>query len=76
MVDELDGRQNVVVVGFQDDSNAYEALTTLKQLDSQRQIELSAAAVVARNEDGHVAVKDEIGDAGVAGPQREESWDF
>jgi len=67
MVDELDGQPNVVVVSFQDDSNAYEALTTLKQLDSQRQIELSAAAVVARGEDGHVEVKDEVGDVGVEG---------
>ncbi len=67
MVDELDGQPNVVVVSFQDDSNAYEALTTLKQLDSQRQIELSAAAVVARGEDGRVEVKDEVGDAGVEG---------
>lgn len=67
MVDELDGQPNVVVVSFPDDSNAYEALTTLKQLDSQRQIELSAAAVVARGEDGHVEVKDEVGDAGVGG---------
>ena len=67
MVDELDGQPNVVVVSFQDDSNAYEALTTLKQLDSQHQIELSAAAVVARGEDGHVEVKDEVGDVGVEG---------
>ncbi len=67
MVDELDGGPNVVVVSFQDDANAYEALTTLKQLDSQRQIELSAAAVVARGEDGHVEVKDEVGDVGAEG---------
>src|SRR5271154_2793047 len=67
MSDELDGQPNVMAVSFQDDSNAYEALTTLKQLDSQHQIELSAAAVVLRGEDGHVGVKDEVGDVGVTG---------
>lgn len=64
---ELDGEQSVVVVSFPDDSNAYEALTRLKELDSQHQIDLSGAAVVARGEDGHVVVKDEVGDVGVEG---------
>lgn len=67
MVEAPYGQKNVVVVSFQDDSNAYEALTTLKQLDSQHQIDLSGAAVVARGEDGHVEVKDEVGDVGMAG---------
>ena len=67
MLDELDGSPNVVVVGFPEDSNAYEALTTLKQLDSQRQIELNSAAVVARAEDGHIEIKDEVGDVGLEG---------
>ncbi len=67
MVDELDGQPNVVVVSFQEDSNAYKALTTLKQFDSQHQIDLDAAAVVVRDEDGHVEVKDEVGDLGMEG---------
>jgi len=67
MDDELDGKQDVVVVSFQVDGNAYEALTSIKQLDSQRQIDLGAAAVIARGEDGRVVVKDEVGEVGVVG---------
>ncbi len=67
MDDELGGKQSVVVVSFHDDSNAYEALTSIKQLDSQRQIDLGAAAVIARGEDGRVVVKDEVGEVGVVG---------
>ncbi len=67
MVDELGERRNVVVVNFQDDSSAYEALTGLKQLDSQHQVDLTAAAVVLRGEDGRITVKDEVGDVGLAG---------
>ncbi len=59
--------ESVVVVSFEQDGNAYEALTRLKELDSQHQIDLSAAAVVVRSEDGQVAVKDEVGDLGLAG---------
>ena len=34
MADDLDFRENVVVVNFPDESNAYEALTSVKELDS------------------------------------------
>ena len=67
MADDLDFRENVVVVNFPDESNAYEALTSVKELDSQRQLGVRAAAVVARHEDGSVVVKDEIGDSGLEG---------
>jgi len=54
---------NVVVVGFDDNSKAYEALTSLKELDSQGQLECRAAAVVVRDDDGKVIVKDETGES-------------
>jgi uncharacterized membrane protein len=56
---------NVLVVTFgedpADDTNAYQALTDLKQLDSQRQIEIAGAAVISRDLDGRVEVKSEVG---------------
>jgi uncharacterized membrane protein len=62
---------NVLVVSFgeepENDTNAYQALTDLKQLDSQGQIEISGAAVVSRDPDGRVDVKSEVGDAPYAG---------
>src|SRR5271165_245255 len=61
MSDEQPSGLNVVVVSFDEDSNAYEALTSLKELDSQRQLELRAAAVVVRDDDGKVIVKEEVG---------------
>ena len=57
-------RDNVLVVSFgedpQNDTNAYQALTDLKQLDSQGQIEIAGAAVVTRDPDDRVDVKTEV----------------
>jgi uncharacterized membrane protein len=62
---------NVLVVTFDQDAekdqNAYQALTDLKQLDSQGQIEIADAAVITRDPDGRVDVKSEVGDASYAG---------
>jgi uncharacterized membrane protein len=58
---------NVLSVSFDPDTNAYAALTALKQLDSQGQLNVEAAAVVERGEDGEVAVKDRVGDVEFAG---------
>ena len=62
---------NVLVVSFgedpENDQNAYQALTDLKQLDSQGQIKIAGAAVVTRDPDGRVDVKSEVGDAPYAG---------
>jgi uncharacterized membrane protein len=58
---------NVLAINFTDDRNAYEALTTLKELDEQGQVELEGAAVVVRHEDGSIAIKDEVGDIGYEG---------
>ena len=56
---------NVLVVSFgedpETDQNAYQALTDLKQLDSQNQIKIAGAAVVTRDRDGRVDVKSELG---------------
>jgi uncharacterized membrane protein len=57
---------NVVVVTFghdaADDKNAYQALTDLKELDSQGQIKIAGAAIVTRGLDGRVDIKSEVGD--------------
>jgi uncharacterized membrane protein len=62
---------NVLVVTFgdnpADDKNAYQALTDLKQLDSQDQIKITGAAVVTRDADGRVEEKSELGENPVAG---------
>jgi uncharacterized membrane protein len=57
---------NVLVVTFGDDpdhdTNAYQALTDLRQLAAQGQIRIAGAAVVARDADGRVDVKSEVND--------------
>ena len=57
---------NVIVVTFgedpENDKNAYQALTDLKQLDSQDQIKIAGAAVVTRDRDGRVDAKSEVGE--------------
>ena len=58
---------NVIVVGFADDDRAYEAMTTLNELASQGQIGLAEAAVVTRDDDGHIEVKDQTANARFAG---------
>jgi uncharacterized membrane protein len=67
MADTAFTPENVIVVGFGDDSTAFEALSTLKELDSQGQIHLVEAAVVTRSDDGQVHIKDEVGEDGFVG---------
>jgi uncharacterized membrane protein len=59
--------ENVLAVNFDDDTKAYMALTSLKQLDEQGQLKLGGAAVVERKADGHIETKDEVGDPALAG---------
>src|SRR4051812_50161947 len=59
--------ENVIVVGFADDDRAYEAMTILNELASQGQIGLAEAAVVIRDDDGHIDVKDQVANDGFAG---------
>jgi uncharacterized membrane protein len=54
--------ESVLAVNFDDDTKAYTALTSLKELADQHQLELGGAAVVVRRDDGSVETKDEIGD--------------
>jgi uncharacterized membrane protein len=58
---------NVLAINFSEDSKAYEALSLLKDLDGQDQVDLAGAAVVVRSEDGRVEIKDEVGDTGYSG---------
>jgi uncharacterized membrane protein len=58
---------SVIVVNFGEDSKAYEALTKLKELDGQRQIDLAEAVVVTRREDGQIETKDQVGDESLTG---------
>jgi uncharacterized membrane protein len=57
---------NVLAITFgedpENDKNAYQALTDLKQLDSQGQISIAGAAVVTRDVDGRVEAKSEVGE--------------
>jgi len=59
--------ENVICVSFDPDSNAYAALTALKELDSQGRLALQAGAVVVRGTDGRLDVKDEVGGADFEG---------
>ena len=71
MQSEYFSPNNVLVVTFGDDpendKNAFQALTDLKQLDSQGQISIAGAAVVSRDRDGRVDVKSGVGDDPYAG---------
>jgi uncharacterized membrane protein len=62
---------NVLVVTFgedpKNDTNAYQALTDLKQLDSQGQIKITGAAVVTRDSDGGVDMKTDVGEDPLVG---------
>jgi uncharacterized membrane protein len=57
---------NVLVVSFgedaENDQNAYQALTDLKELDSQGQTKIAGAAVVTRDSEGRIEVKSDVGE--------------
>ena len=50
MSEDASSAVNVIAVTFKEDASADEALTKLKELESQRQIGMRGAAVVARDE--------------------------
>ena len=58
---------SVLAVTFNEDSKAYEALSSLKELDDQGQVDLTGAAVVLRSEDGRLETKDHVGDTELEG---------
>jgi uncharacterized membrane protein len=59
--------QNVIAVSFEDDHNAYKALTILKELESQHRVGVREAVVVARGEDGQIVSKDRVESSSLAG---------
>jgi nucleotide-binding universal stress UspA family protein/uncharacterized membrane protein len=67
LVTEGSAGYSVIAVSFEDDSNAYNALTLLKELDSQQRVGVQEAAVVVRTDDGQVVEKDRIGSEFLAG---------
>jgi uncharacterized membrane protein len=67
MAEDISNSVNVIAVSFEKDSNAYQALTNLKELESQGQIGIRGAAVVSRDETGAVLDKDEVGDNSLVG---------
>ena len=49
---------NVIAVSFEDDHEAYHALSLLKELDSQQRMGVQEAIVVVRGDDGQLVEKD------------------
>ena len=62
MSDEMFTPDNVIAVSFPEEANAYEALARLKELDSHGSVGVRGAAVVAREEDGRITIKDQFGE--------------
>lgn len=58
--------QNVVVLSFTEESKAFEALAQIKTAAVQGRLKLHAAAVVQRDDQGFLAVKDAASDGAVA----------
>ena len=61
------GMENVVVVGFSDQSKAYQALSVLKQCDAEGRIELHSAAVVERTSTGALQTPEGADNVGLVG---------
>jgi len=59
--------RNVIVVSFAEDDRAFDALTKLKELESQGQVAIDGVTVVTRGEDGQIHVKDEVDDDSMIG---------
>lgn len=58
---------NVIAVGFDEDVNAYGALTKLEELDSQGQLHVHEGVVAQRETDGTITIKDRVGSDELAG---------
>jgi uncharacterized membrane protein len=52
--------RNVIAVSFEDDRNAYNAMTSLKELGAQERIVVEEAIVVVRGEDGQLLTKERV----------------
>ena len=62
MPDDTLVNRNVIAVTFEEEANAFEAFSRLKELNSRDDIDLHGAAVVAREDDGKLVEKDEYED--------------
>jgi uncharacterized membrane protein len=62
MPDDIFTPDNVIAVSFPEEANAYEALARLKELDSEGSVGMRGGAVVAREEDGRITIKDQFGE--------------
>jgi uncharacterized membrane protein len=60
-------QENVVVVQFDEQSKAYQALSVLKESDAQGRIGLESAAVVQRGADGELTIPDSADNAALVG---------
>ena len=54
--------ENVITVSFAENSAAYEAFTNLKKLWGQGEVSVRSAAIVERDESGHMNIKDQVED--------------
>jgi len=54
--------ENVILVTFQDESQPFEALSSVRRLNATQQIVLREAAVVSRSDSGQVSLRDETDD--------------
>jgi len=63
MLEDEFSREKVLAVSFSEHSNAYEALSRLKELDAKGEVGVRGAAVVVREEDGKIVTKEEIEDS-------------
>ena len=50
--------ENVIVVSFEEEAKAYQAASVLRQADADGRIDMHAAAIVQRTEDGTLRVKE------------------
>lgn len=61
MPDQMLTTDNVIAVSFPEEADAYEALARLKELDSHGSVGVRGAAVVTREQDGKITIKDQYG---------------
>jgi uncharacterized membrane protein len=59
--------ENVIAVSFAENSEAYEAFSSLKELGGQGQVSLGGAAIVERDENGQLVTKDQLEDPHLSG---------
>jgi uncharacterized membrane protein len=59
--------ENVIVVGFTEQSKAYQALSVLKQCDADGRIELRSAAIVERTPSGELRTPEGADNVGLVG---------